>query len=147
MNSLKMMFIFLAFLSFSCKAQKKAVAPDSIVNAFFTEYKENGINNAIDNIFSGSDLDKRKALPFIKDTLAQTIKLVGERYYGQELIIKKSVTSSLCFYSYLVRYPISPLRFTFIFYTAENEWKLIKFSFDDNLSTEMEEIGRLYFLK
>ncbi len=147
MNSLKMTFIFIAFFSFSCKAQKKAVTPDSIVNAFFTEYKQNGINRAIDNIFSSSDLDKRKALPFIKDTLAQTIKLVGERYYGQELIIKKSVTSSLCFYSYLVRYPISPLRFTFIFYKAENEWKLIKFSFDDNLSTEMEEIGRLYFLK
>ena len=147
MHYVKMTFIFLALLSFSCKAQKKAVTPDSIVNAFFTEYKQTGINRAIDNIFSSSDLDKKEALPFIKDTLAQTVKLVGERYYGQELIIKKSVTSSLCFYSYLVRYPISPLRFTFIFYKAENEWKLIKFSFDENLSTEMEEIGRLYFLK
>ena len=34
MNSLKMTFIFLAFFSFSCKAQKKAVTPDGIVNAF-----------------------------------------------------------------------------------------------------------------
>lgn len=145
---IKLRIYFFVFL-ISCKsiAQKPIDSPQTIADNFFKEYKHHGIDVAMDTLFSWGDSTIKNAIPSVRDTLKETIRIVGNTYLGYEILTKKNITPSFCFYSYLVKYPSYPIRFVFIFYKSKDKWVPIKFTFDTNLTTEMEEIGRLYFLK
>ncbi len=142
-NGLIFLFVFIA--SFSCNAQTNASTSDNIIDNFFHIYEKNGLYTSIDTLFSYGDKDVFAALSYMKDTLAGTIKEAGKKYCGYELIIKKSVTPSYCYYSYLVKYPTHPIRFNFIFYKPEGKWILIDFSFNSNIASEAGQLGDLKF--
>ena len=135
-------FLVFVITSYSGIAQTNS-SPEGIIDNFFRLYEKKSLSTALDTIFSYGDKYVTRALPYIKDTLAGTIKGVGNKYCGNELIMKKNVSPSYCIYSYLVKYPANPLRFTFIFYKPEEKWIMLSFFFDSNLLTETTDLTRL----
>jgi hypothetical protein len=120
---------------------------DSIVNTFFQKYKVEGSSPAIDYIFSTNPLLTDKSqLDGVKSKLDSTRKVIGA-YYGNSLITRKNVSSDLILLTYLVKHERQPIRFSFIFYKAINNWTLFKFQYDDDVISELEDSGKIYFIK
>lgn len=90
--------------------------------------------------------DSKDQIENVKFKLNGTSKLLGE-YSGYNLITKKTIGDHMTLYTYMVRYDRQPLRFSLIFYKPSNEWSLLNFSFDDNLSEELKEAALVYRLK
>ena len=145
-NSILFLLVFVA--SFSCYGQTSSNStPDNILDNFFRIYEKSGLYTSVDTLFSYGDKDVFSALSYIKDTLAGTIKNAGKKYCGSDLIIKKVVSPSYIFYSYLVKYPTHPVRFNFIFYKPETKWIMVDFSFNSNIGSEAESLGALKDIK
>jgi hypothetical protein len=138
-------FLLFVVASYSGSAQKSTnFTPEQILSNFFSIYEKDGPKTALDTLFSYGDKDMQKSVSYLKDTLFGTARSVGKKYSGSELIIKKNVTPSLVVYSYMAKYPTSPIRFTFIFYKADDTWRILNFSFDSNLIKDSEELTKLY---
>jgi len=125
---------------------KPAVAPKSalqIIDAFFKKYKDKGADTAIDYLFSTNKLlaglPQLSVLKVKLDSLPQS----AGKYVVHKLIVQKSSSPSLFFYSYLVKFENQPYRFTFMFYKPQNEWELYRFKYDDQIDSELEEAGKI----
>ena len=140
-------FLVFVVTAYSVSAQKNTnFTPDQILSNFFSIYEKDGPRVALDTLFSYGDKDMQRSVSYLKDTLSGTARSVGKKYNGSELIIKKNVTPSLVVYSYMAKYPTSPLRFTFVFYRPEDKWMILKFSFDSNLVQDSEELTKVFNL-
>jgi hypothetical protein len=157
---LKGSFLFIALFSLALGAMAQATAPakpttpakppvvaakgpQSYLETFFKKYKVSP-DSAIDYIFSTNELF-RGHFAQINQLKAHldSLQLNLGKYTGHELIIQKSASPSLVLYSYLVKHKNQPIRFSFIFYRAENEWTLYRFNFDDQMDTEMFEAAKI----
>jgi len=116
-----------------------------IVDTFFQKYQSSP-SESIDYIFSTNNSFTPNQLNDLKDKLQATINTVGN-YNEAELITIKKTSASLVFFSYLVKHDKQPLRFTLMFYKPKANWILYKFKFDDSVDAELEESGRIYFIK
>lgn len=141
-------FFCLSFLFFlvgnSLQAQ---LNPDEILERFFRGYRSEPLQS-IDYIFSQNPIfqgDGKLQAENVRQRLERAIPSLG-RYYKQELIVKKKVTNSLILYSHIMKYERQPIRFTFKFYRPDRKWLLLGFSFDDNISDEMDEAARLQYI-
>ncbi len=118
--------------------------PTAIIDTFFKKFKVDGTGASIDYLFGTNKLFTNAAqLTLLKvklDSLQGTVGL----YLGKELITQKNAGTSLVFYSYLVKFANSPVRFTFMFYRPQTEWVLYRFKYDDSMDRELEEAGRIY---
>jgi hypothetical protein len=127
-------------------AAKAAVAPKSvpaIIDAFFKKYKDKGADTAIDYLFGTNKLlANLPQLAVLKAKLDSLPQSAG-KYVGHELIVQKSASPSLFFYSYLVKFENQPYRFTFMFYKPQNDWELYRFKYDDQIDSELEEAGKI----
>jgi hypothetical protein len=114
-----------------------------IVDNFFKKYKDDGTAPAIDYLFETNKLFTNTAqITLLKSKMDSLRQSVG-KYLGKELIVQKSASNSLIFYSYLVKFENQPVRFTFMFYKPQNDWVLYRFKYDDQLDGELEEAGRI----
>jgi len=117
------------------------------ISVFFKKYKENGSSQAIDYIFSSNKLLANiTQLDDLKSKLDSTRRLIGD-YYGQVLITEKNASTDLVLLTYLVKHEKLPIRFTFVFYKPNKNWVLFKFQYDDQIISELEEAGKIYFIK
>jgi hypothetical protein len=126
-----------------------AQEPNVIIDNFFIIYKDKGVDNALDNIFSTNTwmLQRSKdEIDNVKVQLKSIIQIVG-KYYGYENIAQKSIGKSFKLFSFLVKYDRQPIRFTFIFYKAQDTWMLYNFRFDQDLTDELGESAKGYRLK
>jgi hypothetical protein len=115
----------------------------TIIDAFFKKYKEDGAGPAIDYLFATNKYFTNSAgIEQLKAKIDSLRQAIGN-YAGKELIVQKSASPSLVLYSYLVKHEMQPLRFTFIFYKAQNEWVLYRFKYDDQMDVELEEGGKI----
>lgn len=115
-----------------------------IVEAFFKKYKDDGTSAAIDFLFGTNKYFTNPAgISQLKAKLDSLRQGIGT-YLGRDLIVQKTASNSLVFYSYLVKHEIQPIRFTFIFYKPQNEWVLYRFKYDDQMDAELEEAGKIY---
>ncbi len=115
----------------------------AIIDTFFKKYKEGGTSPAIDYLFATNKLfTDTVQIGILKGKLDALRQSVGD-YTGREIIVQKSATPSLVFYSYLVKHEKSPIRFTFMFYKPKNEWVLYRFKYDDQVDAELEEAGKI----
>ncbi|MGN6395687.1 MAG: hypothetical protein ACTHMI_08990 [Mucilaginibacter sp.] len=114
-----------------------------IIEVFFKKYKEDGTSAAIDFLFGTNKYFTNPAgISQLKAKLDSLRQGIGN-YLGRDLIVQKTASNSLVFYSYLVKHEIQPIRFTFIFYKPQNEWVLYRFKYDDQMDAELEEAGRI----
>lgn len=149
MKHLLTLFTALIFVT-SCNSAKPEVKlPDpellEIINHFFKKY-ESSPSNAVDYIFNTNKSFIPQQITELKDKLAGTALTIGA-FNGYEQITTKNTSSSLTLYSYLAKHDKQPIRFTFIFYKPKDQWVLYKFKFDDSVDAELEESGRIYFIK
>jgi hypothetical protein len=148
MNIKKAIFIItMSIMSSSCVAQKELSSPDQIAASFFKSYQQQGFDAAIENVSLYTEAEMRSSMPSLRDTLSQIIDLVGKTFLGSEVLFKKDVSASLSYHSYIIKYPRAPLRLTFVFYKPSDKWRVINFSLDGDMTSEMQQLGRIYYLK
>ncbi len=138
--------ITFCLISFSGFSQNE---PTDIVNNFFTQFEEQGISVALDGIYSSNEwmLRSTDAISKLKSDMEGLNEEYIGKYYGYELIVAKELSDSYILMSYLVKYDRQPLRFTFQFYKPNNKWVVHSFQYDGNLSDEIEEAAKLYYLE
>jgi hypothetical protein len=138
----KIYLIALLFCSFNSFAQND---PQKIIDEFFKLYKEKNSDASLDYLFGTNKWmnNSKEQIESVKLKLNNTLKLLGE-YQGYNLITKKSVTDHLSLYTFMVRYDRQPLRFSILFYKPNDQWRLMNFSYDDNLGGELEEAAKAY---
>ena len=115
----------------------------SYIEAFFKKYKTSP-DSAVDYLFGTNKLFANHAtqINLLKSKLDSLQFSLG-KYTGKELISEKGASPSLVLYSYLVKHENQPMRFTFIFYKALNEWVLYRFNYDDQMDQEMFEAAKI----
>jgi len=114
-----------------------------ILETFFKKYKDDGTAAAIDYLFGTNKYFTNTAgINQLKSKLDSLRQGIGA-YLGRDLIAQRQASNSLVSYSYLVKHEIQPIRFTFMFYKAQNEWALYRFKYDDQMDAELEEAGKI----
>jgi len=141
----KSIILFLGSLLFL--SVSSAQEPAKIIEQFFSTYPKN-IDKAVTDIFktNNSSTRKRDEITKLKNQLIFDVNKVGQ-YYGFEFISERKIGQSLVLYSYLLKYELQPIRFSFIFYYIEEKWVLFKFGYDADVITELEESAKFYYLE
>jgi ABC-type transporter MlaC component len=136
----------LLFCSFNALAQSD---PQKMIDEFFKLYKEKSSDAALDYVFDTNKWmkDSKDQIENVKFKLNSTVvKAMGD-YYGYDLITKKTVGDKLTYYTFLLRYDRQPIRFNFLFYSPNGQWRLLNFSFDDSIKEDLVEASKAYRLK
>jgi hypothetical protein len=121
--------------------------PEDLINTFFKEYAKTP-SKAVENIYETNPWSSRikDGIETVKNEVNKyTVDYVG-KYYGFELITKKQLSESFILYSYIVKYDRQPMRFIFKLYRPNDKWTLYSFNIDSNLSDEIEQSAKLYYL-
>ncbi|MCG8307491.1 MAG: hypothetical protein MI975_08875 [Cytophagales bacterium] len=137
---LTILSLFFIYSSF-CYSQND---PEDIITSFFDKYENNKINEAVDFIFSTNDFSSTSSeqIDNIKAQLVNSAKLLG-KLHGKDNIKIKKIEDTVELHSFLLRYDLQPIRFTFIFYKPSNEWRLQNFLFDDEILDELSNASKI----
>jgi hypothetical protein len=141
----KITLLALLFCSVNVLAQTD---PQKMIDEFFKLYKEKSSDAALDYLFGTNKwMDESKnQIEEVKFKLNGTVKQLGG-YEGFNLITKKTIGDHLSLYTFMVRYDRQALRFSILFYKPSDQWRLMNFSYDDNLDEELKEAAKAYRLK
>ncbi|MGE6218440.1 hypothetical protein ACQKCH_01340 [Nubsella zeaxanthinifaciens] len=139
-------FLLLLISCGNTRPQEKTEDPNlkKLMDTFFEKYRSNP-DEAIDFIFATNTDIQPGQIKELKEKLS-TISVLAGKFYGQEQITSQKATSSLVYFSFLVKHD-KPIRFIFMFYKPKDKWKIYKFKFDDQVDGELEESGKVYFIK
>ena len=128
-----------------CSCNEKKQDPLFLIENFFSQFENEGIDYALDQIVSANEWSMESSdVENVKLVLNEYLQYAGN-YEGYELIFKRQIGKSIEQYSYLVKYERQFLRFSFIFYYASNSWRLHDFKFDTNIIDEIKESSRFYY--
>jgi hypothetical protein len=128
----------LCFVS-SLQAQE---TPDIITEKFFEIFAEEPFK-AFDYAFSTNPYHKKNALGIekLKDDFRKLTVSYGE-YYGFEEIIQKQIGTNFKLFSFIIRYDLKPIRFTFLMYRAKDIWRVHQMNYDENFAMELVESSK-----
>ena len=127
--------ILVMFVSISFSQENN---DSTLVEKFFNLYEEEGIIQSLEYIYSDNYWISREV--GVSDTISNQLEKVVNQlgdYFGFELIKKAKLGSCYVVYSYLLKYDRQPLRFVFILYKPNKEWRFQSFKYDGNLGEEM----------
>ncbi|WP_211217400.1 hypothetical protein [Neolewinella persica] len=123
-------------------------SPNELSEQFFKTYVEKGSSEALDELYSTNSWINKSQDAVLK--LKNQIEGLNEdyvgKYYGYELITEKKISDSYVLRSYLVKFDRQPIRYTFQFYKPNATWKIYSFQYDGNISSELEEAAKVYFI-
>ncbi|WP_196889095.1 hypothetical protein [Aureivirga sp. CE67] len=138
--------ILILVIAFSSSQVFPQADYDKIVNDFFETYKTDK-DKAFDKIFETNKWlsENKKGKISVKTTIHHDVLQLGE-YFGYEEMITTKLGKSLVLKSFILKYERQPIRFTFIFYKANDHWILYDFNYDDNLNNEIFDKARDEFL-
>jgi hypothetical protein len=114
----------------------------SYIESFFKKYKSNP-DSAVDYIFGTNKLFTNVSQINLLKSKLDSMQVILGKYLGRELIVQKTPTPSLVLYSYIVKHENSPIRFTFMFYKAQNDWVLYRFNYDDQIDGELIDAAKI----
>ena len=124
-------------------------SPKKYAKEFFAEYDKNGIESAIDTLYSTNKwmTKNQDAIENLKKQMIQELDTgsIGE-YHGQELLLNKKLTDNYRILRYVVRFGRQPIKFTFQFYKPNKEWKIYSFRYSFGLANELEKASTLELL-
>jgi ABC-type transporter MlaC component len=142
----RLTLIALLFCSLNAFAQND---PQKMIDEFFKLYKEKSSDAALDYLFGTNKWisESKEQIENVKFKINSTVvKSMGD-YFGFDLITKKTAGSKLTYYTYLLRNDRQPIRFNFLFYNPNGQWRLQNFSFDDSIKDDLVESSKAYRLK
>lgn len=125
----------------------KGKKPEQMVAIFFDLFRSRGPAQAVDYIFSNNPniYERQDSVGALKEKVGKLEEMLGKEH-GQVLIQDRQFADTIRVISYLVKYDRQPLRFTFVFYKAENRWVTYQFNFDDPMDeTTTKETRSLSF--
>jgi hypothetical protein len=128
-------FVFALLISLSvAPAYAQETSYNAVIEKFFTTFKKDGPDKAIDYIFSTNPyLDQSsEQVTTIKLKLATAVAVIGD-YYGYEAVIVKEIGMSMAIGTYMVKYKRQPLFFTFVLYKPDKTWQIQTLRFDDKI--------------
>ncbi|MDX1684234.1 MAG: hypothetical protein R3275_03300 [Saprospiraceae bacterium] len=139
----KLLFTFLGLILLFGTVSGQG-SPESLINQFFTDYKNVPPDQALHNLYASMPSPERieKEVNELKRKFSNLKSLVGD-YHGHDLIAKKELAGCFSIHSYLVRFELQPVRFIFEFYKPNKSWGLYGFSYDDNIDDELEEVVKV----
>lgn len=107
--------------------------PEDEVNRFFESYKISP-EKALDELFATNKWlsENQGNLNQVKVQLSNALPLVGT-YQGFEKISEITKGESLIQLTYFGKHERQPLRFIFLFYKPNKEWRIQNFLFDDKI--------------
>jgi hypothetical protein len=114
----------------------------SYIESFFKKYKTSP-DSAVDYIFGTNKLFTNVSQINLLKSKLDSMQIMLGKYLGRELIVQKTPTPSLVLYSYIVKHENEPIRFTFMFYKAQNDWVLYRFNYDDQIDTELIDAAKI----
>lgn len=117
--------------------------PKKMAEAFFTTYVKNP-TEALNSIFATNKYFSKVETNVVSKKLNDFIKIIG-KFEGYEFIQTEAVGTGLVLYNYIVKYERQPLKFTFIFYKANEIWMLYNFKFESELDAELEKAAQINF--
>lgn len=121
-------------------------SPEYLIEKFFKDYKNNSdkaVNNLMNTNSNYIDINNSDNVE-LKNQLEE-LKLSLGKYYGNDPLTTNHLTSNLILYTYLANHDLQPLRFKFVFYRAEIQWRLFSFKFDLEYTDEINETSNLIF--
>ena len=137
--------LLLIFVSCDKKAERDAEL-DKFNSVFFEKYKSNTLDAMNFMYSSNKNFENNKAaIDSLNIKLVNLIKQLGE-YKGSEFITERKVGESLILRSYLVKYDLQPIRFTFMYYKPKDRWILYYFYFDSSVEEELKSSAQLQFM-
>lgn len=148
--SIVTILVVFALFSFTTGCKENSGEPrldpklDKLLVTFFDKYKK-ASSEAVDYIFDTNKEFSKEQISELKMNLETTQSMVG-KYHGNERITIQKTSDSFVYVSYLVKHD-KPIRFIFLFYKPSGSWQLYKFKYDDQVDEELEESGKVYFLK
>ncbi|HPB02146.1 MAG TPA: hypothetical protein PLZ67_04260 [Bacteroidales bacterium] len=106
----------------------------AVIDNFFSIYKNDGREKAIDYIFSTNPFlePNSEQVTAIKLKLATAVAVIGD-YYGFDPVSVKELGPAMTIGTYMVRYKRQPLFFTFILYKPDKIWQIQTLRFDDKI--------------
>ena len=131
----KLVFILLLFIpALTINAQETTY--QGVIDRFFSIYKNDGPEKAIDYIFSTNSYLEPSSdqVTAIKLKLATAVAVIGD-YYGFDAVTVKELGPSMTIGTYMVRYKRQPLFFTFILYKPDKIWQIQTLRFDDKIES------------
>ncbi len=139
------LILAVALSSLSLVAQK---TPHEQVESFFQEFKSKGTSAALDVLFSSNKWiqERKDAVEQTKSQLENNVNQMGV-YCGYEQLISREVGSHLHQFTYLVLFERQPLRFNFLYYKADDVWRILNFKYDDRISDELFDKSWQYYLE
>ncbi len=145
------LILFCIFILISCNHDENSLntqSPQKHLDSFFSTIKDQDINIALDSLFATNERfikESKSDVDNVKLQLSNMIAVIG-KYRGAEIIFHDKIGESLFIYSYLVKYDKQPLRFTFVFYKANDKWMLYNFKFDTDIVDELNKKSAIYLL-
>lgn len=139
-----LLFLSCSLFHFSASGQSK-VEDETLTTQFFKTFKTDPIK-AYDDLFSNNKYISTSDLATTKIKLKDYLAEMGD-YFGYEEITTKKAGESYFLKSFLVKYDRQPVRFTFILYKPNDKWKIQNFSYDTNISEELDNAAKLDRLK
>lgn len=141
--------MFAAFLLTGCKAMEgKKIHQECMptIDSFFMQVERNAYVEAFNNLIASNPniLPSDSASVSLRKQFSEIVQFSGA-YHGKSLVKEKTINDDVAAFSYLVKYEKKFYRFTFVFYNNGISTKIFKFSFDDNVESELEESIKLYF--
>jgi hypothetical protein len=145
---LRLVFLMIAALLFSCSRSDKSIAVDSellkMESGFLERYAYNS-SQAIDFLAATNKWIGENNMLDLKSKLDSITPLLGN-FEGFELIAFRGVGENYVLRSYLAKYDRQPLRFNLIFYRPKSKWQLQNIEFDFLIDDELKEAARAYRL-
>ncbi len=119
-----------------------------MMNKFFEIYKQADSDKAVDYLFSNSKFSKEitDGIDDVKRQLRKQIEADG-KFYGADLLTKRSAGPNLLMFTYLVRHDREPLTFNIMFYKASDKWQLQNFKYHNKTDEELEESSKAFHMK
>ena len=137
---MKLTFTFLLLFSFCQFTYSQS--PDQTISNFFEAYKAMDATKAIDILYSKS-VDVNETREAMRIQLKRLLRNSG-KYFGADLLSKKTAGPNVVMYTYLVRHYIEPVTFRILLYKPAEFWQLQSFKINTDVSTELEEASKAY---
>ncbi len=143
MNKLRLL-LFLILPTFFAEAVTSQIN-EKITEKFFSDFKADKVK-AYEKLFENANWIDKSSIETVKIKYRDFFSGLGE-YVGFEPITEKVIGESYGLKSFLVKFESQPIRFTFTLYKPKDTWQIQTFSYDSNLSEELEEAAKAYRLK
>jgi hypothetical protein len=144
MKAILLTFLLISIFNFSYSQP----TPENITKKFFEIYHQDDTGKALDFLFSYSPYvkDIQDVIDEVKQKLKTTVNKIG-KYYGFDLLTKRSAGPNVIMLTYLVRHDREPLTFNIMFYKPNDAWQMQNFKYGNTTDDELEEASKAYRMK